>query len=316
MNKLEKITKVDLREAWPNEQYDFTPWLEKEENLNQLGNVLGIDLIFQNREVEVGTYKADIVCKDGYSDDNILIENQLEKTDHKHLGQISTYAAGIKAKTVIWIAEKFTDEHRAAIDWQNSITVDGYNYFGIEVEILKIGNSPLAPNFKIVCKPNNWSKKYSNVSNKSDTKLFYFDYWTKLKEKCDNENSVLKVQSPRYSHWCTIAVGKSGYSLCGTFSSQQKKLSASLYINNDKDGFLELERQKTDIENEIGCKLSWELLPDKQASRIALYKNDIDVNDDNLEKALSWQKTSLEKLHSAFSKRLKKLHSNLDSEAA
>ena len=279
-------------------------------------NVLGIDLIFQNREVEVGTYKADIVCKDGYSDDNILIENQLEKTDHKHLGQISTYAAGIKAKTVIWIAEKFTDEHRAAIDWQNSITVDGYNYFGIEVEILKIGNSPLAPNFKIVCKPNNWSKKYSNVSNKSDTKLFYFDYWTKLKEKCDNENSVLKVQSPRYSHWCTIAVGKSGYSLCGTFSSQQKKLSASLYINNDKDGFLELERQKTDIENEIGCKLSWELLPDKQASRIALYKNDIDVNDDNLEKALSWQKTSLEKLHSAFSKRLKKLHSNLDSEAA
>ena len=160
MNKLEKITKVDLREAWPNEQSDFTPWLAKEENLNILSEILDLDLIYEDKEVGIGPYKADIICKDSHTEETVLIENQLE-TNHKHLGQISTYAAGIKAKTIIWIAEKFTDEHRAALDYQNSITNDGYNYFGIEVELLKIGESPLAPNFKIVCKPNDWSKSIS-----------------------------------------------------------------------------------------------------------------------------------------------------------
>ena len=321
MNKLEKITKVDLREAWPNEQYDFTPWLAKEENLNILSEILDLDLIYEDKEVGIGPYKADIICKDSHTEETVLIENQLEKTNHKHLGQISTYAAGIKAKTIIWIAEKFTDEHRAALDYQNSITNDGYNYFGIEVELLKIGESSLAPNFKIVCKPNDWSKSISNKTcsenNKlTETKLFYFNYWTKLKEKCESENTVLSMQSPRYQHWINTTIGKSGYKLCGTVTSQQRRLSAELYINDDKEGFKELEKQKSEIEQELGTELSWEFLPDKKASRIALYRNNINVDGDNWDIALDWHKQNLEKLHHVFSERVKKLNYDSVSEAA
>ena len=141
VEKLGRLEKVELRDIWEKEDMHFTPWLAKEENMDLLSSTIGMDLVVEAQEKDVGPFRADILCKDYASNNMVLIENQLEKTDHKHLGQLLTYATGLKAVTIIWIASEFNDEHRATLDWLNDITDENYNFFGIIVELYKIGNS-------------------------------------------------------------------------------------------------------------------------------------------------------------------------------
>src|SRR4051794_9072868 len=150
---LGRLLRADLRTAWASEPADFTPWLAQQENLQLLGEVIGIDLELESQEKPVGPFSADILCKDTATGDWVLIENQLERTDHTHLGQLITYAAGLNAVTIVWIASRFTDEHRAAIDWLNERTDQKIRLFGLEIELWRIGESPLAPKFNIVSKP-------------------------------------------------------------------------------------------------------------------------------------------------------------------
>jgi hypothetical protein len=147
---LGRLQKVDLREAWVSEANDFTPWLAQEENLKLLGDTIGIELELESQEKSVGPFRADILCKDTVTDNWVLIENQLERTDHTHLGQLLTYAAGLNAVTIVWIAERFTEEHRATLDWLNERTDEKINVFGLEVELWRIGDSPIAPKFNII----------------------------------------------------------------------------------------------------------------------------------------------------------------------
>ena len=149
--KLSRIQKVSLRDCWKNEATDFTPWLASEENIALLADALGLnELEVISQEEHVGPFRADILCVDSGTDKLVLIENQLEKTDHNHLGQIMTYAAGLDAVTIIWIAERFTEEHRAAIDWLNRITDKDFNFFGIEIVLIKIDNCLAAPIFNVI----------------------------------------------------------------------------------------------------------------------------------------------------------------------
>ena len=143
--QLGKLEKVDLRTVWTNEAADFTPWLAEEGNLERLADIIGLDLELEATEKSVGPFSADILCKDTVNDQWVLVENQLERTDHRHLGQLLTYAAGLNAVTVVWIAERFTEEHRAALDWLNEITGEGTDFFGLEIELWRIGKSPAAP---------------------------------------------------------------------------------------------------------------------------------------------------------------------------
>jgi len=137
---LGRLERVDLRTVWANEAGAFTPWLAKEENLKLLGDTIGIELELEAQEKNVGPFRADILCRDTATDDWVLIENQLERTDHGHLGQLLTYAAGLKAVTLVWVAQRFAEEHRAAIDWLNEITDESLNFFGLEVEAWRIGD--------------------------------------------------------------------------------------------------------------------------------------------------------------------------------
>src|SRR5438132_14411087 len=155
---LGRLKKVDLREVFSSEAGDFTPWLAQEENLSLLGETIGIDLELEAQEKDVGPFRADILCKDTATESWVLVENQLERTDHTHLGQLLTYAAGLQAVTIVWIAPRFTDEHRATLDWLNEITDDRFNFFGLEIELWRIGTSPVAPKFNVVSQPNDWSK--------------------------------------------------------------------------------------------------------------------------------------------------------------
>lgn len=150
---------VDLQTVWKNEAQDFTPWLAREENLALLGETIGMELEFEAQEKDVGPFRADLLCRDTVTNELVLIENQLERTNHTHLGQLVTYAAGLGARTIVWIADRFRDEHRAAMDWLNENTKEDINFFGLEVELWRIGNSAIAPRFNVISKPNTWTKR-------------------------------------------------------------------------------------------------------------------------------------------------------------
>ena len=147
MADLGVIERVDLREVWPDEAQDFTPWLA--ENLDKLGEALGLDLEFQGREVSVGPFFLDILAHDVGNDRRVVIENQLDKTDYDHLGKLLTYAAGYDAGVVVWLTGDFRDEHRAALDWLNQRTEESLEFYGVEIGAVKIGNSAPAPLFRL-----------------------------------------------------------------------------------------------------------------------------------------------------------------------
>src|ERR1051325_969130 len=214
---LGRLQKVDLREAWASESSHFTPWLAQEENLKLLGETIGIELELESQEKEVGPFRADILCKDTSNDNWVLIENQLERTDHTHLGQLLTYAAGLNAVTIVWIAERFTEEHRATLDWLNERTDEKINLFGLEVELWRIGDSPIAPKFSIISQPNNWSRTVQQAAagngEVSAHKQLQLKFWTAFRQYMEAKKSFVRCQKPLPQHWANYAIGRSGVHL-------------------------------------------------------------------------------------------------------
>lgn len=183
--KLGKITNVDVRKAWPNEATYFTPWLASADGMEMLQDALGMDLEIEATEQFIGPFRADILAKrtDTLDEHWVLIENQLEKTDHRHLGQLLTYAAGLKAATIVWVALDFAEEHRAALDWLNEITSENYQFFGIQIELWQIGDSDPAPMLNVIAEPNEWTREVQNSAEAtvSDLKLQQQRYWQALR---------------------------------------------------------------------------------------------------------------------------------------
>lgn len=314
---LSKITKVDLRDCWQNEATDFTPWLAKEENIALLADALGLnELEVKSQEEHVGPFRADILCVEPGTDKLVLIENQLEKTDHNHLGQIMTYAAGLDTVTIIWIAEKFTEEHRAAIDWLNRITDKDFNFFGIEIELIKIGDSPAAPMFNVIAKPNDWSKdvRSSSTSKSSEgwtnVETVRYECWTNFCEYMQNNPSKLfHTKSPSNQHWMNIAIGRSGYTICLILNTREEKVGVQLYIDDDaeKQKFDALYLDKDKAEASIGEKLEWCRLDGKKASVINLFHKGDYTKVSQQPKLFEWMRTTTEKYVAYFKPIIKTL---------
>jgi hypothetical protein len=289
MNKilLGNLEKVELRDVWRNEGSDFTPWLARKDNLAMLGDALDLELELESQEKNVGPFRADILCKDINSQDWVLIENQIERTDHNHLGQIITYAAGLKAVTIIWISAKFTDEHRAALDWLNEITEDGVNFFGIEIELWKIGDSPVAPKFNVVSKPNLWTHTVNQATQSieigelSETKRLQFEYWTKFQQFMRKRQGSLRPQKPSPKHWMNFAIGRANFHLFAFTNTIEKRVGVGLVVKgpNAKAHFHLLKNEKDEIEKEFGQALEWKELPTKIESRVMLNKSNCDLAD-------------------------------------
>lgn len=206
---LGRLERVSLRDVWLNEAGNFTPWLAKKENLVLLGDTIGIDLELEASEKGVGPFRADLVCRDTGTGALVLIENQLESTDHTHLGQLMTYAAGLDAVTIVWLAERFTDEHRAALDWLNEVTSARVNLFGLEIELWRIGHSPTAPKFNVVSQPNDWLKTGTpgGGSDLSEAKAMQAEFWTAFREFVASRGSFIKTTKALPQNWMNISVG-------------------------------------------------------------------------------------------------------------
>jgi hypothetical protein len=276
---LGRLEPVDLRDCWPSESQDFTPWLASIENIALLGEAIGSELKVEAQEREVGPFRADILCKVTGSERWVLIENQLEPTNQIHLGQLLTYAAGLNAATIVWIAERFTDEHRATLDWLNEITAEDFAFFGVEIELWRIGNSVSAPKFNIVSKPNDWAKQVKEGVEKgplTEARQMQLTFWTEFREYM-KANSKIRCQKPWPQNWMNHPIGRAGChlsSIASTWDSvanhEGGELRAELVLDSDnsKTYFEQLETQKAEVESELHESLTWHNPPDKRMKRI------------------------------------------------
>jgi hypothetical protein len=311
--KLGRMEKLDLRSYWKKEATDFTPWLAQDENIQLLSETIGIELEVQSQEESVGPFSADILCKDTINDHFVLIENQLEKTDHTHLGQLMTYAAGLDAVTIIWIAQKFTEEHRAALDWLNRITDDTFTFLGIEIELYKIGDSSPAPMFNIVSKPNDWTKQVKRSTTAqptTNTKLLQQEYWQGLRDFLEDNRSFVKMHKPLLQNWTNIGIGRSNFHLSASVNSRDNSINIWLNIMGDhaKEKFDKLyESSYNNSMTVVHRDLVWDKMEGRKMSAVMLKApgNFADKNDWNNQ--FHWFKENLERFTTYFKPKVAKL---------
>lgn len=306
-----RIERVPLREVWKKEAKDFTSWLF--ENIEILGEELDMDLTAEEKEKSIGSFSADIVADDG-SGQKVLIENQLEKTDHDHLGKILTYVSNLDAKTAIWISSDPRPEHETAIDWLNE-TASGTRFYLIKIEAYKIGDSEPAAKFTIIAGP---SEKAEIVGEDRKTMAARhkkrFEFWKSLLEKSKAKTNLHSNISPSIYSWIGTGSGKTGLNL--NYGVTYKYGQVELYIDRGKDCdeenkkiFDHLYSHKGEIEKDFGGELNWDRLDDRRASRISKRFSYAGLNDpekwDALQNDMIDTMVRLEKAFRKFIKDLK-----------
>jgi hypothetical protein len=287
MPDLGSIFPVHLRELWPHEAQDFTPWLAQ--NLDRLGAVLGFDLELVETESCVGPFHCDIVAREVGTDHVVIIENQLEDGDHSHLGQLLTYASGKDASIVVWIARSLCDEYRQALTWLNQRTDQKTQFFGVVPECFRIDGSKPVVNFKIIAAPNNFQKRAAEklVANSSDLyerfRLFFQKLYDELREKHHFTNA--KRAQPQ--GWATFSSGVAGL-VYGLSFARNNKVRIEIYIDCGEQSLNKMvfdlfSEKKETLEASFGEHFAWERLDNRRASRIAIYRSgSIDDNDPEL----------------------------------
>ena len=313
---LSSIERVELRNVWPNEAADFTPWLAK--NISALGNALGMDLELQEREAPVGGYSLDILATDVNGNRPVIIENQLEATDHDHLGKLLTYAAGFDANVVVWLTREFRDEHRQALDWLNQRTGTDTQFFGVVVELWQIDSSRPAPHFNLVATPNDWRKESvsravargtSPVSERGER---YRQFFQKLIDTLREEHRFTGARKANPHGWSAFSTGYGQRVLYHARFRAEKRASVELDIDTG-DGetnlqlFRNLEEYKVQIEADLGQSLEWEPLENSRSCRIAAYMpGSIDDDEEILIEIRDWMVTNLLSFKKVFDPHLKR----------
>ena len=269
--KLEKIKEVDIRKVWAHEQYDFSKWLAAEENIKELGDTLNLALTDVETEKFVGSYRCDIICKDELTGKSVLIENQLEQTNHDHLGKIITYASGLDASVVVWIVAEARQEHASAIEWLNKHTDDDLAFFLIEVHAYTIGESDPAPMFRIIEQPNDFARSVKAVARQgelSDAQIKRQEFWTMFNDVIDQKGNPFNKRKATRDHWYTVAVGSSKCHISIDLVNKEHKIRVGLWITDNKDMFDNMKAHQAEIEGAIGFPLEWDRLDNKKASVI------------------------------------------------
>ncbi len=277
---LGRLEEVNIRELWPHEQYDFSNWLAKEENIELLNETVGLTLTDIDKEVYVGTYRCDLVAVDETTGIKVIIENQLDATNHDHLGKIITYASGLDAKVVIWIVKEAREEHKSAIEWLNNNLVSDISFFLLEIHAVRIGDSLPAPMFEIIEKPNEFVKNTKSGKDRelSKTESERFNFWTEFKRVVSENGKPFNVQKPSTDNWTSVALGTKEAFITITLVNKVNQIVVDVYINDNKELFDDLFSHKEEIEQQLGFSMVWERLDNKKASRIKYFIPGLDFN--------------------------------------
>jgi hypothetical protein len=320
---LGRLESVDLRQAWLNEAGDFTPWLAQLDNIVLLGEAIGIELEVESQEKNVGPFRADILCRDTIQGHYVLIENQLERTDHGHLGQLLTYAAGLDAVTIVWVASRFTEEHRAALDWLNNATRQGIDFFGLEIELWRIGDSALAPKFNVVSKPNDWSKTVREqaaaiqAGQFTESQQRHLEFWTQFRNYLEEIGSTVKTNRPSKDHWTNVSVGRTYFSLVlfNNFKDARSGVYLSLGGPYAKAHYRLLEglhKERIDAVLEPLGEVLWRPMPDAKESQIAVRRLASPADPATWPELNAWMAKAMVAMHDLFRPIIK----TLDASAA
>lgn len=304
-NKLGKLRKVELREGWSHEATGFTRWLAEEENLRLLGDEIGFEIRLIQTEAKVGSFNVDILAEEENTGHKIIIENQLEVTDHDHLGKLVTYASGYDAKIIVWVVKDVREEHRQAVDWLNEHTDESIEFYLLRIELWQISDSPFAPKFEIISKPNEWTKTVrSSVESRelTDTKIKQMEFWEAFKEFVKKSGSKINLRKSRPQHWYDISLGSQHAHISLTIKSRENIFGTEIYISDNKDFYNNLLEQKNKIESELGEKLEWMDLPNKKASRIKISTSGNFEDQTKWDDHFQWMLEKAEKFQKVFPK--------------
>lgn len=308
MANIGKLTEIDVRVLWKHEQYDFSNWLSKEENLEYLDDILGLTLTDIEKEVYVGPYRCDLVAKDETSGVQVIIENQLEPTNHEHLGKIITYASGLDAKVIVWIVTEAREEHRSAVEWLNNNTNSGINFFLIEIHVYKIGDSEPAPKFEVIEQPNDFVKQSKSKSgegelNRSQSERLVF--WEHFNRVVTGRGKPFNLRKVSTDHWYDVSLGTSEAHISITLVNKDGTVGIELYITNNKDLFDRLYEKKSEIEQQLNLGLEWLRLDNKKGSRIKYSLPGLDFDDhSNYDELMNKTIDIVEKMRDIFKKYL------------
>lgn len=274
--KLGKIEKVNVRDVWPHEALNFTKWLAQEENLSMLGDACSIELELKDTESAVGSFAVDIFAQEVGTERKVVIENQLEDTNHDHLGKIITYAAGKGADVVIWVVAHARDEHRSAIEWLNKHTDSGCAFFLVEIEVWRIGDSPMAPRFNVVESLNEWARAEKAKSGLSETERIKLEYWQMYVDRAAQNEAFtkkFKPRKPQAQHWTDLGTGSTRYHLVLLINTQKKKIGVETCVHDADFGEFVLSRRK-ELEQALGITGT----PYSRKNKgIRFYKGDHDI---------------------------------------
>jgi hypothetical protein len=273
---LGRLTPVPARQVWPHEAHDFTPWLLQ--NVDVLSDLLGMDLVLDRAEHPVGDFSLDLVGKDEATGEVVIVENQLALSDHNHLGQIITYAAGTDPTTIVWVTTGFRPEHRAAIDWLNARTDENTRVFGVVIKVVQIGDSAPAPAFELVAQPNDWEKYVRRATSAgsgevSGRSMLYRRFWETMLQRIRTEHPQWSRARTTDASWCNTAVGLSGVVLSMAF--RRDALVAQIYLD-DPDAHLNqarfeaLHARRAQFEAALGAVPEWDRMDGRKAARIVV----------------------------------------------
>lgn len=305
LRRLEEIK--DLRTVWPHEALDFTPWLSQDDNIALLADAVGLDITVDETESSVGDFNVDIFASETGTDRKIIIENQLEDTNHDHLGKLITYASGKSADVIIWVVKHAREEHKAAIEWLNNHTDDKIGFFLCEIKLYRIGTSEPAIKFEVIEKPNDWTKEVRKNESANETQQRRYDYWVTFQDYAFQNVKFAKEfkrRKPSTDHWMNYSIGSSESYISVSQIRNRDEINVALYIPDSKQLYRTLLEQKEDIERTAGISLSWYELPERKASKVIIERAAEFENCNKWNEQFDWIIDIMLKMKKAFKKYL------------
>lgn len=305
LSRLEEIK--DLRTVWPHEAMDFTPWLSQDDNIALLADAVGLDITVDETESSVGDFNVDIFASETGTDRKIIIENQLEDTNHDHLGKLITYASGKSADVIIWVVKHAREEHKAAIEWLNNHTDEKIGFFLCEIKLYRIGTSEPAVKFEVIEKPNDWTKEVKKNESANATQQQRYDYWVAFQDHVFQNAQFAKEfkrRKPSMDYWMNYSIGSSDCYISVTQLVNRNEINVCLYIPNNMELYESLLANRESINKAADIPLSWCELPERKASKIIIERPAELSDQSKWKEQFDWLADVMVKIKKAFKKYL------------